>query len=129
MLTVSTSFMDFFTGAVGGVPMYHGAGGMAGQIQFGARAGGALVILGAILLLVAVFFGSSRTVLRLFPPSVLGIILFSDWRNSRCFQHQRAQGRAFCHDDKRCSAHLACRHRLYRRHDSLRASQAGLASI
>ena len=34
----------------GGVPMCHGAGGMAGHVQFGARTSGALVILGVILL-------------------------------------------------------------------------------
>ena len=57
--------------------MCHGAGGMAGHIQFGARTGGALVILGAVLLVTAVFFSSTvGTLLRLFPPSILGVILF-----------------------------------------------------
>ncbi|MBS1116097.1 MAG: sulfate transporter, partial [candidate division NC10 bacterium] len=32
--------------SLGGVPMCHGAGGMAGHVRFGARTGGALVILG-----------------------------------------------------------------------------------
>ena len=57
--------------------MCHGAGGMAGHVQFGARTGGAVVILGAVLLLTAIFFSSSvGTLLRLFPPSILGVILF-----------------------------------------------------
>jgi predicted permease len=59
------------------VPMCHGAGGMAGHVQFGARTGGALVILGLVLLATAIFFsGSVATFLRLFPPSILGVILF-----------------------------------------------------
>ena len=57
--------------------MCHGAGGMAGHVRFGARTGGALVILGMVLFAVALFFsGSVGTLLRLFPPSVLGVILF-----------------------------------------------------
>ena len=76
-ISTSTGLMNIFSASVGGVPMCHGAGGMAGHIQFGARTGGAVVILGAILLLTAIFFSSSvGTLLRLFPPSILGVILF-----------------------------------------------------
>jgi xanthine/uracil permease len=61
----------------GGVPMCHGAGGMAGHVRFGARTGGAVVILGILLLALALFLsGSVETLLRLFPPAVLGVILF-----------------------------------------------------
>jgi xanthine/uracil permease len=57
--------------------MCHGAGGMAGHVQFGARTGGALVILGLVLLAIAILFsGSVATLLRLFPPAILGVILF-----------------------------------------------------
>jgi xanthine/uracil permease len=50
---------------------------MAGHVQFCARTGGALVILGIVLLATAfVFSGSVATLLRLFPPSILGVILF-----------------------------------------------------
>ena len=76
-IATSTGLMNMFSAGVGGVPMCHGAGGMAGHIQFGARTGGAVVILGAVLLLTAIFFSSSvGTLLRLFPPSILGVILF-----------------------------------------------------
>ena len=57
--------------------MCHGAGGMAGHIAFGAKTGGAVVILGGLLLVLAVFFsGSVDLLFKLFPTSVLGIILF-----------------------------------------------------
>jgi xanthine/uracil permease len=50
---------------------------MAGHVRFSARTGGSLVILGAVLLIVAVFFSSSMaTFLRLFPSSIVGVILF-----------------------------------------------------
>ena len=76
-IATSTGLINMFGAGVGGVPMCHGAGGMAGHIQFGARTGGAVVILGVVLLLTAIFFsGSVGTLLRLFPPSVLGVILF-----------------------------------------------------
>jgi MFS superfamily sulfate permease-like transporter len=62
--------------ALGGVPMCHGAGGMAGHIRFGARTGGALVILGSIILYLGLFFADSVALLfRLFPPALLGVIL------------------------------------------------------
>lgn len=76
-MAVSTGLMNLFGSAVGGIPVCHGAGGMAGHVRFGARTGGALVILGALLLLVAVFFSSSVVVLlRLFPTPLLGVVLF-----------------------------------------------------
>jgi MFS superfamily sulfate permease-like transporter len=69
--------MNLGSAALGGIPMCHGAGGMAGHVRFGARTGGAPIILGAILVLLALFFSSSLgTLLRIFPPAILGVILF-----------------------------------------------------
>lgn len=76
-IATSTGLMNLLSASLGGVPMCHGAGGMAGHVQFGARTGGALIILGGVLLATAVLFsGSVATLLRLFPPSILGVILF-----------------------------------------------------
>jgi hypothetical protein len=76
-ISTSTGLMNILSASVGGVPMCHGAGGMAGHVQFGARTGGALVILGLVLLAIAILFsGSIATLLRLFPPAILGVILF-----------------------------------------------------
>jgi len=56
--------------------MCHGAGGLAAHHRFGARSGGALVILGGGLLTVGLFLGDSLEVLlHLFPPAVLGVLL------------------------------------------------------
>ena len=76
-ISTSTGLMNLLSASVGGVPMCHGAGGMAGHVRFGARTGGALVILGLVLLATAIVLSSSvATLLRLFPPAILGVILF-----------------------------------------------------
>ena len=77
LLAADHGVMNLLGAALGGVPMCRGAGGMAGHIRFGARTGGALVILGALLLVVALFLSDSvDTLFRLFPLPVLGVILF-----------------------------------------------------
>jgi MFS superfamily sulfate permease-like transporter len=77
LLAVDHGVMNLVAAPLGGVPMCRGAGGMAGHIRFGARTGGALVILGALLVVGALFFADSVvTVFRLFPLPVLGVILF-----------------------------------------------------
>src|SRR5207249_4494391 len=56
LLAIDHAVMNLLAAPLGGVPMCRGAGGMAGHIRFGARTGGALVILGALLLVGALFF-------------------------------------------------------------------------
>jgi hypothetical protein len=76
-VATSTGVMNLLSAACGGVPMCHGAGGMAGHVAFGAKTGGAPIILGIVLLLVAFFLsGSVGVILELFPRAVLGVILF-----------------------------------------------------
>jgi MFS superfamily sulfate permease-like transporter len=76
-VALSTGVMNLFAGSLGGVPMCHGAGGMAGHVRFGARTGGAPVILGTLLVVAALFFaGAVETGLALFPLPILGVILF-----------------------------------------------------
>jgi hypothetical protein len=76
-VATSTGVMNLVSAAVGGVPMCHGAGGMAGHVAFGARTGGAPIILGVVLLLLACFFSGSISVLfAVLPRGVLGVILF-----------------------------------------------------
>jgi MFS superfamily sulfate permease-like transporter len=76
-IAVDHGVMNVFSTAIGGIPLCHGAGGMAGHVRFGARTGGALVILGVIILLLGLFFSDSvATIFKMFPPSILGVILF-----------------------------------------------------
>ncbi|KUO61349.1 MAG: hypothetical protein APF80_05870 [Alphaproteobacteria bacterium BRH_c36] len=76
-VAVSTGIMNLWSSAIGGIPLCHGAGGMAGHIRFGATTGGATVMLGVLLTATALVFGDSISLLlRVFPQSVLGVILF-----------------------------------------------------
>ena len=76
-IAISQGIMNLIAPVFGGVPMCHGAGGMAGHVRFGAKTGGAPVILGAILVLLALFFSDSVAVIfRIFPNAILGVILF-----------------------------------------------------
>jgi predicted benzoate:H+ symporter BenE len=76
-VSIDHGLMNLFSSFIGGVPMCHGAGGMAGHLRFGARTGGALVILGMILLLIGLFLSDSVTLLlQIFPRPILGVILF-----------------------------------------------------
>ncbi|HEY0876922.1 MAG TPA: putative sulfate/molybdate transporter [Zeimonas sp.] len=73
----STGLMNVFSSMLGGIPLCHGAGGMAAQTRFGARSGRAPVIFGTTLLVLGLFFAQSvATLFALVPPAVLGCILF-----------------------------------------------------
>ena len=76
-ISLDHGVMNLISTCIGGVPLCHGAGGMAGHIRFGARTGGALVILGVIVLLTGLFLSDSVALLfQFFPRSILGVILF-----------------------------------------------------
>jgi len=76
-IALSQGIMNLVSPLFGGIPMCHGAGGMAGHVRFGAKTGGALVILGSMLVLIALFFSDSVAIIfRIFPNAILGVILF-----------------------------------------------------
>lgn len=76
-VALSTGLMNFWSAGIGGVPLCHGAGGMAGHVQFGARTGTAPVIIGGVLLLGGLFFAEAVALFfHAFPRPVLGVILF-----------------------------------------------------
>jgi len=76
-ISIDHGIMNLISTFIGGIPMCHGAGGMAGHIRFGARTGGALVILGVMVLLIGLFLSDSVTLLlQIFPRPILGVILF-----------------------------------------------------
>jgi hypothetical protein len=76
-VAISTGVMNTLGSLIGGVPMCHGAGGMAAQVSFGGRTGGAPVIIGVLLIVLALAFSDSVAILlRLFPHPALGVMLF-----------------------------------------------------
>lgn len=62
---------------IGGIPLCYGVGGMVGQMRFGARTGGAPIIMGALLVVTALFFQQPfMLLLQVFPVYVIGVALF-----------------------------------------------------
>jgi predicted benzoate:H+ symporter BenE len=49
-ISIDHGVMNLISPCIGGIPLCHGAGGMAGHMRFGAKTGGALVMLGLIVL-------------------------------------------------------------------------------
>ncbi|MFC6730970.1 putative sulfate/molybdate transporter [Haladaptatus sp. DYSN1] len=70
-LAGSMGSMNLLAVPLGGLPMCHGSGGLAGKYAFGARTGGANVILGVLYGLAALVAG----VLVGFPMALLGVLL------------------------------------------------------
>ena len=66
--------MNLVAVPLGGIPMCHGAGGLAAQYRFGGRTGWSNAIAGLVLILIAVFAGS-RAVVALFPTGLLAALL------------------------------------------------------
>jgi len=75
-VAISVAMMNLVACWFGGMPMCHGAGGLAGQYRFGARTNGSILFLGVAKILLAVFVGASlMSLCRAFPASVLGVML------------------------------------------------------
>jgi hypothetical protein len=61
---------------LGGVPVCHGCGGLAGHFAFGARTGGSVIIYGALFAMLGLLFsGSLDEAIKVFPMPVLGVVL------------------------------------------------------
>ena len=76
-LALSVGVMNMLSALFGGIPMCHGAGGLAGHYRFGARKGIATISLGILLLVISLFYGSQLiSIMALIPFPILGAILF-----------------------------------------------------
>ncbi len=76
-LSISYGLMNLVSPFVSGIPMCHGAGGLAGHHRFGARTGGALIIIGSIFLTVGLLYSRVvQSMMSIFPFSILGVMLF-----------------------------------------------------
>lgn len=63
-------------GLFGAVPMCHGTGGLAAHYRFGARTGGAPLMIGGLFIVLALALGElGFAILALLPNSVLGVLL------------------------------------------------------
>ncbi len=75
-LALSLGLANLLAGAIYGMPICHGAGGMTAHRSFGARSGGAPIAMGVAMLAVAVLIGNSlTTALAAFPLPILAGLL------------------------------------------------------
>lgn len=74
--TLSMAFANGISFLIGGIPLCHGAGGLAAHYKFGARTGGSNIIIGGIFLCIALFLGHhALSLMHLLPLSILGVLL------------------------------------------------------
>ena len=67
------NFMSF---CLGGMPLCHGAGGLAAHYRFGARTSGSNLMIGLIFVVLAALLGERiLDVLNFLPMSILGVLL------------------------------------------------------
>lgn len=75
-VALTTGAINLLGAPLGGIPMCHGAGGMAAYTAFGARSGGAPIIFGLALAVLALCFSDAiGFLLQALPAAVLGTIL------------------------------------------------------
>ena len=73
---LSMALANFFSFCVGGMPLCHGAGGLAAHYCFGARTAGSNVMIGGFFIAVAVLLGQDViAIFNLLPMSILGVLL------------------------------------------------------
>lgn len=72
-LMLNMGVMNIASAFLGGMPLCHGSGGLAGQYYFGARTGGTNILEGLIEIGLGVFLGQSLAgLLRAFPMALIG---------------------------------------------------------
>ncbi|MDT5309717.1 MAG: hypothetical protein QOE48_5423, partial [Mycobacterium sp.] len=75
-LAITFGLANLFAGGISGMPVCHGAGGMTAHRSFGARSGGAPIMLGSVLIALALAMGATLTAaLSGFPVPILAGLL------------------------------------------------------
>jgi len=75
-LTLSMALANLLSFVVGGMPLCHGAGGLAAHYRFGARTAGSNLMIGILFMALAVFLGiHALSVVYLLPMAILGVLL------------------------------------------------------
>ena len=73
---ITYAAMNLISAPLGGIPVCHGSGGMAGHYAFGARTGGSVIIYGLFWFAAALLASAdARALLALFPGPILGVLL------------------------------------------------------
>ncbi|MCF8045274.1 MAG: putative sulfate/molybdate transporter [Desulfarculaceae bacterium] len=73
---ISMALANLASFCVGGMPLCHGAGGLAAHYRFGARTAGSNLIIGTVFAVLALVLGEGiMNVIQLLPMSILGVLL------------------------------------------------------
>lgn len=73
---ITYGLMNLIAPWMGGVPVCHGCGGLAGHYAFGARTGGSVVLYGSYFLIAGLFFSRGfGQLVEVFPRPILGVVL------------------------------------------------------
>ena len=77
-MATSVALMNLVCVPFGGMPMCHGAGGLAAQYRFGARTGGSVVMLGVLKIIAGLLFGGVLILtLQQYPTSILAVMIIA----------------------------------------------------
>lgn len=75
-LSLNMGLMNLVFPFFGGMPLCHGAGGLAGQYYFGARTGGANILEGTLEIIMGVLLATSIAgIFALFPMAIIGAMM------------------------------------------------------
>lgn len=75
-LSLNQGIMNVIVPFFGGMPMCHGAGGLAGQYYYGARTAGANILEGSIEIFLGLFFAASVAgIFAVFPSAIIGAMM------------------------------------------------------
>lgn len=75
---LSVAVMNLTGTWLGGMPLCHGAGGLAAQHRFGARSGASVIFLGVLKMLLGLLFGETLIkILASYPTSILGVMVLA----------------------------------------------------
>ena len=73
---ITMGLANVLSSLIAGMPLCHGAGGLAAHYRFGARTAGSNLMIGTIFVAMAVFLGiHALAVVYLVPMSILGVLL------------------------------------------------------
>jgi len=79
MIGYTYSLLNVVSAFLGGIPVCHGSGGMAGHYVFGGRTGGSVLLYGLFLIALGLFWGTGfGQLVHRFPLPVLGVILLAE---------------------------------------------------
>lgn len=75
-LTISMAIANLASAVLGGMPLCHGAGGLAAHYRFGARTAGSNLFIGAVFIMLGLLLGfHALALIYLLPMAILGVML------------------------------------------------------